>query len=391
MLSTIRHWSLVAGAPTERPDADIRLHSERQFAFLDSCHRSLRNQTLQDWEWVVVQHGDVRMWRPQGRDEHVVVLRDEAVQGVAAAKRMACQQATGDLLVVLHHSDELGTTCLDRVAATFAEREDAGFVYSDSAQIHDDGKRSDARLEPSEGWRFSGAEVNERLVLRRHAFEPSPHNVASIVYAPGNVRAFRRSTYEAAGGYDPARTILDDEDLMCRMFEVAPFLHIPECLYLERILDSRSSAEIVANRRIRTDTVELYDTYVQRLALAWAEREGLAYLDLGAAHNKPAGYLGVDQYPGEGVDIVADVTKGIDLPDNSVGVIRAVDFLEHIPDKIAIFTNCTVSSPTGGCCCRSPRAPTAAAPSRTPPTSRSTTRTASGTSPTAATPTSSPR
>jgi SAM-dependent methyltransferase len=31
------------------------------------------------------------------------------------------------------------------------------------------------------------------------------------------------------------------------------------------------------------------------------------------------------------------VTAGLDLPDSSVGVIRAVDFLEHIPDKIALF------------------------------------------------------
>src|SRR5580692_8219827 len=60
-------------------------------------------------------------------------------------------------------------------------------------------------------------------------------------------------------------------------------------------------------------------------------------LDLGAAHNKPPGYLGVDQYAGPDVDIVGDVTQGIDLPDSSVGVIRAVDFLEHVPDKIAIF------------------------------------------------------
>ncbi|MBQ1029721.1 methyltransferase domain-containing protein [Micromonospora sp. C97] len=37
------------------------------------------------------------------------------------------------------------------------------------------------------------------------------------------------------------------------------------------------------------------------------------------------------------MDIVCDVTKGIDLPDNSVGVIRAVDFLEHIPDKMGMF------------------------------------------------------
>jgi hypothetical protein len=305
--------------------------------YLDSCHRSLRNQTHAEWEWVVVQYGESRNWRPPGRDERVVVLRDEDVKGVSAAKRVACERAQGDVLVGLGHCDELGTTCLDGVQATFAEHPDVGLVYSDTAQIQEDGRRSDSRLDVSEGWNYTGAEVNDRLVLRQHGFEALPHNVASVHYAPNHVRAFRRSTYESVGGYDPARTILDDQDLMCRMYEAAPFFHIPECLYLERVLDTRPTAEIMANRRYYTETVELYDTYVQRLALAWAAREGLHALDLGAAHNKPEGYLGLDQYPGPSVDIVADITKGIDLPDNSVGVIRAVDFLEHIPDKIAMF------------------------------------------------------
>ena len=91
------------------------------------------------------------------------------------------------------------------------------------------------------------------------------------------------------------------------------------------------------NARIQQETVALYDQYVQRNALAWADRNGLKALDLGAAHNKPDGYLGVDQYPGDGVDIVADISQGIDLPDSSVGVIRAVDFLEHVPAKVDLF------------------------------------------------------
>ena len=60
-------------------------------------------------------------------------------------------------------------------------------------------------------------------------------------------------------------------------------------------------------------------------------------MDLGAAHDKPEGYLGVDMREDHGVDIVADVPGGVDLPDSSVGVIRAVDFFEHVADKVALF------------------------------------------------------
>jgi O-antigen biosynthesis protein len=71
--------------------------------------------------------------------------------------------------------------------------------------------------------------------------------------------------------------------------------------------------------------------------LAWAARRGLVALDLGAATNKPDGYLGVDRRAGNGVDMVVDLTNGICLEDSSVGVIRAVDFIEHIPDKVGLF------------------------------------------------------
>jgi SAM-dependent methyltransferase len=92
-----------------------------------------------------------------------------------------------------------------------------------------------------------------------------------------------------------------------------------------------------ANARIQELTVQLYDRNVQPNALAWAKRRGLLAVDLGAAHSKPAEYLGVDRYEAPDVDLVCDVESGIDLPDNSVGVVRAVDFLEHVADKIGIF------------------------------------------------------
>lgn len=69
----------------------------------------------------------------------------------------------------------------------------------------------------------------------------------------------------------------------------------------------------------------------------YAHSLNLPALDMGAAHNKPDGYLGVDQYAHADVDIVCDVANGIPLPDSSVGAIRAVDFIEHVPDGIALF------------------------------------------------------
>ena len=265
-----------------------------------------------------------------------VIIADD-LAGVGAAKRRACELATADLLVELDHDDVLARAALQRVVAAFEAHPEIGFVYSHAAQVLADGSRDDSRFDARNGWTYREADVDGRAVLQIDSLDATPHNVAYIWYAPNHLRAFRRTTYELAGGYDAERTVLDDQDLMCRLFQHTDFLLIDECLYLQRVHARNTQRDPEVNAQIQRETVEIYDRYVQPCALAWAKRQGLHALDLGAAHNKPAGYLGVDVYPGPSVDIVADVTGGIPLPDSSVGVIRAVDFLEHVPDKIALF------------------------------------------------------
>jgi glycosyltransferase involved in cell wall biosynthesis len=304
--------------------------------YLDECLESMLRQTFADWEWVVLLNGGSR-WRPPVEDPRVRIITADDLTGVGAVKRQACLVARGDILVELDHDDVLASTALEQVVDAFDANPDVGFVYSHCAQILEDGSRDDSRFDDRYGWTFRDAVVDGRSVLQIDALEPSPHNVSYIWYAPNHIRAFRRSTYEEAGGYDAERTVCDDQDLMCRLYQRADFHLIDDCLYLQRVHGRNTQREPDTNARIQRETIEIYDRYVQANALAWARRRGLHALDMGAAHNKPPGYLGVDQYEGDGVDIVADVTQGIDLPDSSVGVVRAVDFLEHIPDKIAIF------------------------------------------------------
>lgn len=57
-------------------------------------------------------------------------------------------------------------------------------------------------------------------------------------------------------------------------------------------------------------------------------------VDLGCGRDKPAGFLGVDVYPAEGVDIVSDLNQTFPFPDSSVAEIRAYDLVEHLHDRI---------------------------------------------------------
>ena len=305
--------------------------------FLDECFESLQAQRFEDWEWIVVLNNRAR-WTSPAEDSRVqVVEAPRDCKGVGALKHFACELASGDYLVELDHDDLLVPEALGEVVRAFDANPQIGFVSSEFSQINEDGSRCESKFNLAMGWEYREVEVEGRSLLQCDTFPAFPSNVGYIWFAPNHLRAFRRTTYEAVGGYDASLDILDDQDLMSRLYLEAEFHHIPQCLYLQRLHGLNTQVDPRLNGRIQVETVQMYDRYIERLALAWAKRRGLYALDLGAAHRKPNGYVGVDIHPGQGVDIVADVRRGIDLPEGSVGVIRAVDFLQHVPDKISLF------------------------------------------------------
>ncbi|WP_052682338.1 glycosyltransferase [Saccharothrix sp. ST-888] len=304
--------------------------------FLDECLATLQAQTRSDWEWIVLLNNGAR-WRPEQPDARVRVEITDSITGVGAVKARACELARGEILVELDHDDLLAKDCLAEVGKAFEENPEAVFVYSHTAQITEEGKRDDSRFNEAHGWRYEEVDVDGHRLLQAISMAPTPHNVSYIWYAPNHVRAFRKDAYEQVGGYDATRTVLDDQDLMCRLFQIGDFHLIPRCLYLQRIHANNTQRDPEVNTHIQRETIALYDKYVEANALAWTKRRGLLALDLGAAHRKPPGYLGVDQYPGDGVDIVATLPGRLDLPDDSVGLLRAVDFLEHVPAKIPLI------------------------------------------------------
>ncbi|MER5860844.1 glycosyltransferase [Streptomyces sp900105245] len=304
--------------------------------FLDECLRTLQAQTCSDWEWIVLLNNGAR-WRPEQPDDRVRVEIADNLKGVGAAKRRACELARGEILVELDHDDLMAKACLAQLAKAFDAHPEVVFVYSNTAQITEEGKRDDSRFDETFGWQYEEVRVDGRKLLQVVSLAPTPHNVAYIWYAPNHVRAFRKDAYEKAGGYNPDLTVLDDQDLMCRLFHVGDFHHINRCLYLQRVHAANTQRDPEINAQIQRETVALYDKYIEANALAWSHRHGLLALDLGAGHRKPPGYLGVDRRPGKGVDIVATLPGKLDLPDGSVGLMRAVDFLEYVPAKVPLI------------------------------------------------------
>ena len=301
--------------------------------WLKDCYESLKAQTYSDWEWIVLLNGGAKLWEVPRNDPRVIV-KVAQVAGVGALKREACNFATGDILLELDHDDILHPDALAAVAGAFTDWPDVGLVYSDFAQVNEDATPNQDQFSAAHGWTYRKEMFDGQVFNVANAPEPYPQNVSSIYYAPNHLRAYRRTVYDAAGGHDPTFEIGDDQDLCSRMYRVSDCYHINGCLYFQRIHDSNTQLDPKQNAAIQVINAHLYERDVQANALARAARDRLSCYDLGSGPTGPApGYVGIDMHDyGIPNTITQDVFEALgDERDGAVGVIRAVDFLEHIP------------------------------------------------------------
>jgi hypothetical protein len=305
--------------------------------FLGAGYASLVRQSHADWEWVVLLNGKARHWEPPAPDERVRVQRaPSSLRGVGALKRAACELATGDILVELDHDDELASGCLAEVVSGFAANPDTVLAYSDFAQINADSSSNYDRFDESMGWRYSEEEVDGVRRLRCHSMAPTPHNVAHIWFAPNHVRAFRRTAYEKVGGYNPDLRILDDQDLMLRLFLLGDFVHLPSCLYLQRMHRNNTQRDPRTNAKIQEQSLALYRESIEPLALRWCARRGLAALRLSTPTS-----VGTPAPVEDLEEVMLDVERpALRYNESEVGLIVAVDVLQRVAERARFLNEC---------------------------------------------------
>jgi len=302
--------------------------------FLGDAFRSLQSQTLQGWEWVIVENNGGRVPDEIRKDDRVQVLQCES-SSIGELKRFACIATKAPHIVELDCDDELEETALARVLDAFIEGAD--FVYSDCAYWQDNGDDYRAAWQQYPfredcGWR-ERYEVKRRgmALIAQRAAPVTPQNLRRVEWSPDHLRAWTRDLYERVGGHDATMQVGDDHDLMVRaLFNGAKFRHIPECLYFYRCHGEQAVQR--KNAEIQAATQQVYDRNIWQLAELFTAENRLASIDLCGGIDSREGYTPIDRVSSGGIE--CDLEGPWWLEDNSVGVLRAHDAVEHLRDPV---------------------------------------------------------
>ena len=311
--------------------------------FVERAYQSLCKQDYDNWEWILAPNGGAEVPKQIAEDKRVCVhpLADDDEEGfnrVGRIKHEACSFAAGDILVEFDPDDILTPDCLPELALAFQD-EKVMFAYSNSAEFRWPTWESEA-YSRYWGWEwrpFHWQEGSETHTLKEMIAWPiSPHSLRRIEWAPNHVRAFRRTAYEEIGGHNAELKFGDDHELSIRFYLAygeKAFAHIDRCLYLYRVHGENSCR--VFNNLVQQQSWANYVNYTSLMAEMWAREKNLLLLDFGGAFNCPEGYQSVDIR--SAADVVTDLENNWPFDDDSVGVARMQDFVEHLRDPIHLM------------------------------------------------------
>ena len=217
---------------------------------IERPYLSLKNQTYREWEWVIYDDSDDKATSRliddmAAKDYHIRVVRGRCRTGnVGYNKLMACRSSLGEILVELDHDDELTTNALSDIADAFVKHPDAGFVYTDFAECHEDfspvfyGNDPDNAKPPNGGWAFGYGSYRKEsykgyMVYVGNSPNINPKTIRHIVASPNHARCWRTSTYFQIGGHNPMLHVVDDYELVLRTFLHTRMVRVPKLCYVQ--------------------------------------------------------------------------------------------------------------------------------------------------------------
>ena len=227
---------------------------------------SLREQTYTNWQWIIVDDSDddgktFKMLSNLAKKDHrIQVFKPwEHLGVIGKLKNWACSLGKGHILVELDHDDEFTDYALDSVVKGFKQFPEAGFLYTDCAEIYEDGRSYTYR----EGWAFgygfyTDVNYKGKLYKSANACNINAKTIRHIISTPNHIRAWRKSFYASIGGHNSELHVADDYELMVRTFLKTRMVRVPKLCYLQYI---GNTAQQVRNKDIFRHVRSIKDHY----------------------------------------------------------------------------------------------------------------------------------
>jgi len=267
-------------ASAGRPLLSIATPTNGPAAFLIRAYRSLRKQTYDNWEWVLVEDTDHACSKTRELI-HQLTKADPRVHAVSSTRRtgrigqlkkLVNDLCSGDILLELDHDDELTSTALQHMATASLQFPDSGMFYTDWTELVDgvDDRWYGATFAYGFG-KYVSRNVDGARRLVAVSPELNGHTVRHIVSMPNHLRAWRTNFYRAIGGHNPNLPTADDYELSLRSFLATSVVHLHHCSYIQHFRSDDSNTQFARNPSIHSAVKAIAESYEHDIRLRFQQ------------------------------------------------------------------------------------------------------------------------
>ena len=218
---------------------------------LKECIDSVRNQTYDNWELILVDDCSTQKQVRETLEEYKnidkihVIYRDENGH-ISKATNTGIEAAAGEYIGLMDCDDVLAVNALYEMAKKLNENKDYDFIYSDEDKLSEDGKkRKDPFFKPD--W--------------------SPDTFMSLMYTC-HFSIFRKSLIDELGGLRVGFEGSQDYDLVLRLMERTSNIgHVPKILYHWRERKESTASSMTAKPYIVESTKKAKEGALERRGL----------------------------------------------------------------------------------------------------------------------------
>jgi len=202
------------------PKISVLMANLNNGRFIERAIDSVQDQTLTDWELVVVDDGSTDnsvgiIQALTSQDLRMKAILRPDTRGVGYTKRQAAANATGAILTMLDPDDALHSRALERHVDAHTFNADVVLAWSDYYVCDPDltvMSKSDSTFQGDE---FAGY----------------------LSHKPGTIHSLwscKASAYRQTAGFSSDYRLAEDQDLFYKLEEIGRTLYVPDALYYYR-------------------------------------------------------------------------------------------------------------------------------------------------------------
>jgi Glycosyltransferases involved in cell wall biogenesis len=241
-----------------RPTFSIFTPSFNSFDKIIRAFNSLKSQTLQNWEWVIIDDSPddvnfkyltkylshdcrIRMYKRFENNGYIGNIKNEAVS--------LCR---GKYLLELDHDDEILPFVLEDSAKLFEEKEEVGFIYMDFINIYENGKNYwyDGGILCKGYGSYYCQKYNNSWVYVYNTPNINNITLGHLVCCPNHPRIWRKDLLLNIGNYCEYLPICDDYEILLKTAVNTKIAKIHKMGYVQYMNDGNNNFSLIRNAEI---------------------------------------------------------------------------------------------------------------------------------------------